>query len=170
MEILHPSKLSVILVLVLIIVMSSSNSSRVHGRSEVILAAEGITLTVDFGNGTIREYNDLNGTTVLEVTSSVLDIEVEWFGPYAYIREIGGLVGEGQYGWQYWVNGEFASAAVNQYLLNDNDIVSWVYSTPTQQQQEDPSLVPGILLVSAAGFGFIAIVYVQTSRRIHSNE
>jgi len=55
-------------------------------------------------------------------------------------------------------------------MLDDNDVVSWVYSTPTQQQQEDPSLIPGILLVSAAGFGFIAIVYVQNSRRIHVDE
>jgi len=156
--------------LVLIIVMSSSNSSLVQGRSEFILAAEEITLNIDFGNGTIREYNNLNGTTVLEVTSSVLDVEVQWFGSLAYVRAIEGLVGEGQYGWQFWVNGEFASVAVNQYMLDDNDVVSWVYSTPTQQPQDDSSLVPGILLVSAAGFGFIAIVYIQTSRRIHSNE
>jgi len=66
--------------------MSSSNSSHVQGKSEIILAAEGITLTVDFGNGTIREYTNLNGTTVLEITSSVLDVEVEWFGLFAYIR------------------------------------------------------------------------------------
>jgi len=150
--------------------MSLSNSSHVQGRSEIVLAADGITLTVDFGNGTIREYNNLNGTTVLEITSSVLDVEVEWFGLFAYIRGIEGLAGEGQYGWQYWINGEFASIAVNQYMLDDNDVVSWVYSTPTQQQQEDPSLIPGILLVSAAGFGFIAIVYAQTSRRIHVDE
>ena len=146
--------------------MIPSNSSHVQGTSDVIVAAEGITLTIDFGNGTIRGYNDLNGSTVLEVTSSVLEIDVQWFGALAYVRGIEGLVGEGEYGWQFWVTGEFASVAVNQYMLHDNDTVSWVYSTPTQQQQEDPSLVPGILIVSAAGFGFIAIVYVQTSRRI----
>ncbi|MDH4212870.1 MAG: DUF4430 domain-containing protein [Candidatus Thorarchaeota archaeon] len=150
--------------------MSLSNPSHVQGSSDFILAAERITLTIDFGNGTIREYNDLSGSTVLEVTSSVLNVDVQWFGTLAYIREIEGLVGEGEYGWQFWVNGEFASVAANQYILDDNDIVSWVYSTPTQQRQDDPSLVPGILLVSAAGFGFIAIVYMQTSRRIHSNE
>jgi hypothetical protein len=154
------------LVLVLVIVMSPSNSSHMQSSSEFILAAEKITLTVDFGNGTFREYNNLNGSTVLEVTSSVLDVEVQWFGSLAYIRGIEGLIGEGQYGWQFWVNGDFASVAVNQYLLDDNDAISWVYSTPTQQQQEDPSLVPGILIISAAGLGFIAIVYIQTSRRI----
>jgi hypothetical protein len=162
---LSVAKIRIILVLVLMIVMSLSNSSQVQGNSEIVVAAEGITLTVDFGNGTIREYNGLNGSTVLEVTSSVLEVDVQWFGPLAYIRGIEGLVGQGEYGWQFWVNGQFASVAVNQYLLHDNDSVSWVYSAP-MPQQEDPSLIPGILIVSAAGFGFIAIVYINTSRRI----
>jgi hypothetical protein len=153
--------------MVLIIVMSSSEPSLVQASSEVATAAEGITLTIDFGNGTIGEYYDLNGSTVLEVTASVLEVDVQWFGSLAYIRGIEGLVGEGEYGWQFWVNGEFASVAVNQYLLNDNDVISWVYSTPNQHQQEDPSLVPGIITVSIAGLGFIAIVYIQTSRRIN---
>jgi hypothetical protein len=158
---------SIILVMVLLVVMSSSESSLVQANSELVTAAEGITLTIDFGNGTIRKYYDLNGSTVLEVTSSVLEVDVQWFGSLAYIKGIEGLVGEGEFGWQFWVNGEFASVAVNQYLLNDDDVISWVYSTPTQHQQEDPSLIPGILVVSIAGLGFIAIVYVQTSRRIN---
>ncbi len=154
------------LALFLILVTGLSNASPALGSSDVILAAEGITLTIDFGNGTIREYDNLNGSTVLEVTMSVLDVEVQWFGSLAYIRAIEGLVGQGEYGWQFWVNGEFASIAVNQYSLDNDDNISWVYSTPVQQHQEDPSLVPGIIIVSASGFGFIAIVYVSTSRRI----
>ena len=145
--------------------MSLVNSSHAQSNSGATIAAVGITLTVDFGNGTIREYSDLNGSSVLEVTSSVLEVEIRWFGPFAYIKGIEGFLGEGEYGWQYWVNGEFASVAVSHYLLSDNDDVAWVYSTPTQRQQ-DPSLVPGIIIVSTAGFGFIAIVYIGTSRRI----
>ena len=145
--------------------MSLVNSSHAQSNSGATIAAVGITLTVDFGNGTIREYSDLNGSSVLEVTSSVLEVEIRWFGPFAYIKGIDGFLGEGEYGWQYWVNGEFASVAVSHYLLSDNDDVAWVYSTPTQRQQ-DPSLVPGIIIVSTAGFGFIAIVYIGTSRRI----
>ncbi|OLS30494.1 MAG: hypothetical protein ThorAB25_09450 [Candidatus Thorarchaeota archaeon AB_25] len=145
--------------------MSLVNSSHAQSNSGAIIAAEGITLTVDFGNGTIKEYSNLNGSSVLEVTSSVLEVEIRWFGPFAYIKGIEGFLGEGEYGWQYWVNGEFASVAVSHYLLSDNDDVAWVYSTPTQRQQ-DPSLVPGIIIVSTAGFGFIAIVYIGTSRRI----
>ena len=144
---------------------SLANSSHAQSDIETIVSAEGITLSIDFGNGTIKEYNDLAGNTVLEVTASVLEVEVQWFGPFAYIRGIEGLVGEGEYGWEYWVNGEFASVAVSHYMLGDDDEVEWVYSTPSQQQQ-DPSLVPGIIIVSSTGFGFIAIVYVGTLRRI----
>ncbi|MHA1287267.1 MAG: DUF4430 domain-containing protein, partial [Candidatus Thorarchaeota archaeon] len=89
------------------------------------------------------------------------------FGSLAYIRAIEGLVGEGEYGWEFWVNGEFASVAVNLYSLDNNDEISWVYSTPAQEQHlEDPSLVPGMIIVSTAGIGFIGIVYISTSRRI----
>ena len=159
-------KYGIPLSLVLIVMMSLVTSSHAQSNSEAIIAAEGITLTVDFGNGTIRDYHNLNGSTVLNVTSSVLEVEIQWHGTFAYIRGIEGLVGEGEYGWQYWVNDDFASVAVSHYILHDNDHVEWVYSTPAQQQVEDPSLVPGVIIVSTAGFGFIAIVYAGTSRRI----
>jgi hypothetical protein len=153
-------------VFAVVLVISTINTSYALTSDEAIPAAEGITLTVDFGNGTIRDYHNLNGSTVLEVTSSVLDVEVQWYGPLAYIRGIEGLVGEGAEGWEYWVNGEFASIAVNLYSLEDNDILLWKYTSPEPQSQYDPTFIPGVFFVSLSGVGFIAIVYVQTSRRI----
>jgi hypothetical protein len=134
--------------------------------TDTVSAAEGISVSVDFGNGTILEFNDLNGSTVLDVTSEVVNVQVQWYGPFAYIRGIEGIVGEGQNGWQYWVNGEFASIAVNLYSLEDGDTVDWVYSGPVSQSQEDPTLLPGTLFVSIFGLGFIAMVYFQTTRRL----
>ena len=84
----------------------------------------------------------------------------------AYIRGIEGLVGEGAEGWEYWVNGEFASIAVNLYTLDDDDSLLWRYTNPEPQQEYDPTFIPGVILVSLTGMGFIAIVYLQTSRRI----
>jgi hypothetical protein len=131
-----------------------------------VIAAEGISLSVDFGNGTLLEIDDLNGSTVLDVTSEVLTVELQWYGPLAYIRAIEGIASEGQNGWQYWVNGEFASIAVNLFSLENGDTVEWVYSGPVSQSQNDPSLLPGALIVSISGLGFIAVVYIQTSRRL----
>lgn len=138
------------------------------GESEArsIIAAEGITVRVDFGNGTSIDFSGLNGSTVLEVTSGVLDVQVDWYGPLAYVRGIEGIVGEGQYGWEYWVNGEFASVAVNLYTVADNDIIEWVYSTPDPQSLQDPTLIPGVSIISISGFGFLVVVYVRTSRRL----
>jgi hypothetical protein len=146
--------------------LSLANSSNAQNESETMLAAEGITLTIDFGNGTIRDFHDLNGSTVLEVTSSVLEVEVLWYGSLAYIQGIEGLVGEGEYGWQYWVNDEFASISVNLYSLEDGDAVLWVFSKPEPQPQQDPTFIPGVVFVTISGVSFIAIVYVQTLRRI----
>lgn len=152
--------------LALMFVINCTSTTAAESGNEYILAAEGITLTIDFGNGTIREYNDLNGSTVLEVTSSVLDVEVQWFGPLVYIRGIEGFVGEGTEGWEFWVNGEFASIAVNLYSLENGDSILWKYTSPEPQTQYDPTFIPGVIIVSLSGLGFIAIVYVQTSRRI----
>lgn len=146
--------------------MSSVDSVYAQRGSEAIVAAEEITLTVDFGNGTILEFYNLYGSNVLDVTSEVLNTQVQWYGPLAYIRGIEGVVGQGEFGWQYWVNGEFASAAVNLYSLDDGDTVSWVYSSPEPIVQEDPTFIPGVILITASGFGFIAIVFVHTARRI----
>ncbi|MFX1604700.1 MAG: DUF4430 domain-containing protein [Promethearchaeota archaeon] len=154
------------LALVLIVTMILSNPLHVQGSSDVIIAAEGITLTIDFGNGTTLDYYDLNGSTVLDVTSSVLDVEVQWFGPLAYIRGIEGLTGAGAEGWEYWVNGDFASIAVNLFMLEDDDSVLWRYTSPEPESQYDPTFIPGVIFVSFSGLGFIAIVYVNTSRRI----
>ena len=150
----------------LVLVISSLNTSLALADNENIVAAEGITLTIDFGNGTIISFENLNSSSVLEVTSSVLNVEVQWHGSLAYIQGIEGLVAVGASGWEYWVNGEFASTAVNLYLLEDGDTLLWKYTRPEPQSQYDPSFIPGMIFVSLSGVGFIAIVYVQTSRRI----
>ena len=150
----------------LVLMMSYPASVLAQEDTESIEAAEGITLTIDFGNGTILDFEDLNGSSVLDVTSSVLDVEVQWYGSLAYIRSIEGLVGEGAQGWEYWVNGVFSSLAVNHHSLEDGDSVLWKYTSPEPTDQYDPTFIPGVILVSMSGIGFIAIVYASTMRRI----
>ncbi len=155
-----------VLVIISLTIMGIPTNAQAENVSDTILAADDISLTIDFGNGTILQFDNLTGSTVLEVTSSTFDIVVEWFGPFAYVRNIEGLVGAGEYGWQYWVNDVYASGAVNLYSLAGGDHVLWRYSAPVPQSQEDPSLLPGVAIVSSAGLGFIVIIYIGTVRRI----
>jgi hypothetical protein len=146
--------------------MGIPTNAQAENALDAILAADDISLTIDFGNGTILQFDNLTGSTVLDITSSTFDIVVEWFGPFAYVRSIEGLVGAGENGWQYWVNDVFASSAVNLYTLDKGDHVLWMYSSPVPQSQEDPTLLPGIFVVATSGLGFIAIVYGRTQRRL----
>lgn len=165
---LYRAKYWWLLTIVPLILLSLPVNSLGESGSDVIIAAEGITLSVDFGNETTITFNDLNGSTVLEVTSEVFDVQVQWYGPLAYIRGIEGVVAGGQSGWEYWVNGEFASIAVNLYTLSNGNIIEWVYSTAGSsiQSQQDPTLFPGVAFVLVSGIGFMAIVYIQTSRKL----
>ena len=166
MSVTRRQRYSLALALIVVLVMSLAITIDAQSDNENIVAAQGITLNIDFGNGTTREYDNLNGSTVLDITSSVLDVQVQWYGSFAYIRGIEGLVGVGDTGWQYWVNGEFASIAVNLYVLQDGDSILWKYTNPQPQTQYDPTFIPGLIVVSLSGMGFLGIVYVQTSRRI----
>ena len=157
---------SLALAFIVVLTMSLAATVDAQAGNENIVAAQEITLSIDFGNGTTREYDSLNGSTVLDVTSSVLDVEVQWYGSFAYIRGIEGLVGVGDTGWEYWVNGEFASIAVNLYVLHDGDSILWKFTSPQPQTQYDPTFIPGLIIVSLSGMGFLGIVYIQTSRRI----
>jgi len=149
----------------LILLSQPVNSLGVSG-SDAIIAAEGLSLSVDFGNGTIITFSNLNGSTVLDVTSEVLSIQIQWYGPLAYVRGIEGVIAEGQYGWQYWVNDKFASMAASLYSLEDGDTVLWVFSSPNPGIQQDPTLIPGASIVSILGLGFITVLYIQTSRKL----
>lgn len=166
MELKHVRSWWVLPLIALILVIQPIG---VTGESDTgsVIAAEGISVSVDFGNGTTLVFNQLNGSSVLDVTTELLEVHIQWYGPLAYVRGIEGVIGAGENGWQYWVNGEFASIAVNLYLLSDGDTVEWVYSGPVSQTQEDPTLIPGALTVSISGIGFLAIVFIQTSRRLH---
>ncbi len=166
MVILRRVKYWWVLPLVPLILLSLPVNSLGESGTDSIIAAEGLSLSVDFGNGTIITFSDLNGSTVFDVTSDVLNIQTQWYGPLAYVRGIEGVVAKGQYGWQYWVNDEFASMAVNFYFLEDGDTVSWVFSSPNPETQQDPTLIPGVSIVSILGLGFITVLYIQTSRKL----
>ncbi|MEM4735272.1 MAG: DUF4430 domain-containing protein [Candidatus Thorarchaeota archaeon] len=90
-------------------------------------AGENITLSIDFGNGTLIEYTGLSGPDVLNVTMSVANVSVRWYGDLVFVESINGIANDPAAGkwWQYWVNGQYGPIASNKYVLSDSDSVSW---------------------------------------------
>ena len=138
-------------------------------RYPASLSALGITLRIDFGNGTTVTFNGLNGTTVLNVTDSVVDVETNWAGELAYVVSIDGVSQDQNHWWQYWVNGNYATVAANWYSLQDGDSVLWnrtVFgSQNTTSTDIDSTLIAGGILLGAGGLGFMLLLYIRTSRR-----
>jgi hypothetical protein len=114
-------------------------------------AADEISITIDYGNQTTRNMNNLTGANVLEITQMVANVEFYYdtWG-FAFVTEIDGLANSPQEDsyWQYWVNGEYASTAANTYLVQSGDTIVWLYVSsqvnPPKSNVDDSSTIIGI--------------------------
>jgi hypothetical protein len=164
--------LLILLTVTLVMVPSQAMAEGVSARE--ILAAEGITLKIDFGNETVLTFTDLNGTTALDVTESVVSVEKEWYGDLVYVTSVAGVPNNAVNGlyWQYWVNNELAPVAANKYNLKENDVVSWrrlsreeTTSTSTIPQDLEVSLLVWTSLLSILGVSYLGLLYIMKMRR-----
>ncbi len=152
---------------ILIIQTRASLSS----ASEMQTVATGISLTIDYGNGTVVSFNGLEGQTVLNITQSVADVQVDWFGDLAFVIAIDGVSNDADSNkwWQYWVNEEYASVACNKYQLSDNDSVIWRRQgsviTRTEPATDDPALVMAAIVVGLVGIISVTILYHRGARK-----
>ncbi|MDH7508655.1 MAG: DUF4430 domain-containing protein [Methanomassiliicoccales archaeon] len=82
--------------------------------------------------------NISNVSNVLELTQKAAQIgeftlDIRYYlGMGNFIEAIAGVKNErpGR-GWQYWVNGEYATKACDQWRLNNGDIVEWRFAEPS---------------------------------------
>jgi len=124
-----------------------------YPESKFIPSATGISLNIDFGNGTVHEFQNLEGTNVYEVTDNVTTVEAEWFGDLAYIFSIS-KVDENDNSdlyWQYWVNGELGATAANKYILQDGDFVQWKLSSQALNSNTSNNSEPDYSLIIGGG-------------------
>ncbi len=157
-----------VIVVAIILVCTLSISMHV-ADAKAVPAATGITLSVDFDNGTILNYSSLTGSTVLNLTNSVVDVEVQWTGGLAFVTAINGIKQDQHHWWQYWVNGEYGTVAANLYELNDGDSIEWkrtssAYST-ARVNALDYSLITGSIIISASAVGFLLVLYKWTAKK-----
>jgi hypothetical protein len=163
-----------LLMMVAMLVMSPSQAIAEGVATRGPLAAEGITLEIDFGNDTVLTFTNLNGTNALDVTESVVSVEKEWYGDLVYVTSIAGVPNDAENGWfwQYWVNNELAPIAANKYNLEENDIVSWrrlseegTTTTSYTSQDFDISLLAWAGLLTILGVSFLGMLYIMKMRR-----
>ncbi|TFF92245.1 DUF4430 domain-containing protein [Candidatus Thorarchaeota archaeon] len=163
------------LVLPLVILLTSVVPLIAPVETERVGAAdiESVSLLLDFGNGTVNTYEGLYGTTVLNVTESVVDVEIRWYGDLAFVTSIAGVGNNPDLGlwWQYWVNGDLGSVAANQYSLQDGDTVEWrfgptetVTTTSTMPEGIDASLLFGLPIVGLVAVAFLIGLRVSSRK------
>ena len=143
------------------------NVQGIQVENQFIPTATAVTLTVDFDNGTIVNFTGLSAPNVYNLTTMVFNVDARWAGNLVYIDAINGVYRDQIHGWQYWVNGNYATVAANLYTLQDGDFVLWNLTTSQYHgstESDYTSLVGGILL-GIAGVIFLALLYRRTIRR-----
>jgi hypothetical protein len=154
-----------IIVAFLFVTPSSMQFSQFNAQS--IPAASGIDLTIDFGNGTAVSYSGLSAANVYNLTIAIFDVDATWAGNRVYINAIDGVFRDDTHGWQYWVNGNYATIAANLYTLSDGDFVLWNRTVSGFQNQTELDLtaIGGGLLIAIGGLVFLALLYWRSRRR-----
>ena len=102
-----------------------------------------LTVTVEI-DGTAADVDAVSADVELDEGATAYDALVEAADDVnasetdygMYVQGINGLAG-GDHGdmsgWLYYVNGEMADVGCSEYVLEDGDVVSWVYTTDYSQ-------------------------------------
>ena len=112
------------------------NDPRRLNQTEIV---NNITLIIDFNNGTIETTLNITQensfTSVFDLIAFHNQIIYEMFNfgtspsfIITSINDLGNNKQEANY-WQYWVNEEYAMVAINEYQLENNDTVTWIYGS-----------------------------------------
>jgi len=133
--------------------------------------AANIELTIDYGNSTQRVFSSLSGDTVFDILNQTTTIVFTQYAYGKFVTSINGVdnnAGDNGRYWQYWVNGELAPVAADNYLLADGDQVLWRYcapeTTPTTLPTISPELLMGLGIIGAVGIFVVCsavIVYFK---------
>jgi hypothetical protein len=153
--------------IVVLILVTPSNIQASQLDNQNTLAATGINLVIDFGNGTVASFSGLTATTVYNLTVMLFEVDAQWTGDHVFINAIDGVYQDESHGWQYWVNENYASVAANLYNLHDGDSVLWnrTISGFHSTTEPDMTLIVGGVFLVTGGIVFLAILHRRTMRR-----
>ncbi|MFW9888935.1 MAG: DUF4430 domain-containing protein [Candidatus Thorarchaeota archaeon] len=171
------SRLRILLLLAITftIVPVHAESWRVENSDNFKPSANGISLHIDYGNGTTDTYDGVAGSNALEATESVAVVLADWTGNLAFVYSINGVSSKEETGrwWQYWVNGDYASVAANLYVVQDNDLIIWKFidsqvEPPTTTEPNGTGQLGPLAIASTGlgslGIGFLVALYLMRKR------
>lgn len=76
-----------------------------------------------------------NGQTALELLEAEAVIETKDYGEAGmFVTSINGLAGDNEHYWGFYINDEYAQQGVSQTILNNGDIVKFVYEEISQAE------------------------------------
>jgi hypothetical protein len=127
------------------------------------LSAESISLTIQFSNSSVLTFDNLVGTTVFNVTKSVVEVETDFGG--AYVVNIAGEHEDVSGSWEYWVNDVRPPIPANEYQLEDGDSVLWKQRVPDEPTPLGPLNSAHLFTIGATsilGIGYLIIIYLRS--------
>ncbi|MHA1772160.1 MAG: DUF4430 domain-containing protein [Candidatus Thorarchaeota archaeon] len=160
---------SAIIILIISVILLATPPT-VSGTQNV-QTATGVSVILDFGNGTILTFREVTADTVYNATRAVASVEADWYGDLVFVTSIAGVSNDPSRGlwWQYWVDGILGPVAANKYQLQNGNTVEWRFSpqnitsktTSMTEPKTDSSLVIGVAMTAALGIGFLMILSIR---------
>ncbi|NVM36295.1 MAG: DUF4430 domain-containing protein [Candidatus Lokiarchaeota archaeon] len=105
-----------------------TSSIEVGEVNEPVREIQDITLIVDYGNGTVKTWENIElsdyNTTAFDTLIKWCETEITDYGDMGIIVEsVDGIEGN----WRYSINDEFPGVSANKYNLKNGDIVKWIF-------------------------------------------
>lgn len=90
------------------------------------LEASNISLLINYGNGKKSKFT-IDAGTVFDALNKTCNIEYKYYKGLGYfITSIDGVTQNKTHSWGYFVNNKFAMVSANNYVLKNNDNITWV--------------------------------------------
>ena len=105
-----------------------TSSIEVGEVNEPLKQVQDITLIVDYGNGTVDTWENIEltdyNTTAFDALTKWCKVEITDYGDMGIIVE---SVNDRSGNWRYSINDEFPGVSANKYNLRNGDIVKWIF-------------------------------------------
>lgn len=93
-----------------------------------------VSLTLEKPNETVSEQVDVAvNSTVFDAVNKTYSVEYTEYDFGYFVTSIDGLAQNDTHSWLYYVNNESATTAVNNYVLNESDNVTFRYTANQPQ-------------------------------------